>query len=159
MLPTYNAVIADTSCFILLDKLGALQLLHDVFGQLTTTSTIAKEYGKPLPVWINIIDSSTEQSKRFLHFDLDAGEATAIALALEDSNTLLVMDDLKGRKVARLLNITLTGSIGVIVKAKQRGIISSIKPLLDELQKTDFRASDKVIDEAYKIAGENRNLK
>ena len=48
----YSVVIADTSCFILLDKINQLSLLQKVFGGVTTTHTIAAEFGKPLPDWI-----------------------------------------------------------------------------------------------------------
>jgi predicted nucleic acid-binding protein len=49
-----NAVITDTSCFILLDKLGAFPILHTLYQNVITTPEIASEFGKPLPDWIQI---------------------------------------------------------------------------------------------------------
>ena len=51
MQQSFNTVIADTSCFILLDKIGELSLLHQIFNQILTTPTIANEFGKALPEW------------------------------------------------------------------------------------------------------------
>ena len=54
MLRTYSAVIADASCFILLDKINELSLLQSLFKTITTSSEIAEEFGKPLPEWVEI---------------------------------------------------------------------------------------------------------
>ncbi|GAB3426587.1 hypothetical protein GCM10027516_30700 [Niabella aquatica] len=50
----YSTVIADTSCFILLDTINMLPVLQKIFGAIATTPEVAAEYGKPLPPWINI---------------------------------------------------------------------------------------------------------
>lgn len=78
---------------------------------------------------------------------VDAGEASAIALAKEKESALLLLDDIKARKLAKKLNLKLTGTLGIINKAKQLGIIKTIKPLIEELQKKDFRISEKVLTE------------
>jgi predicted nucleic acid-binding protein len=54
MLPMHEVIIADTSCFILLDKIGALNLLQKVYGEICTTKEIAGEYEKPLPDWVAV---------------------------------------------------------------------------------------------------------
>lgn len=51
---TYEIVIADTTCFILLDKIGELNLLKLLFGSVVTTTVIASEFGEPLPEWVRI---------------------------------------------------------------------------------------------------------
>jgi predicted nucleic acid-binding protein len=77
-----------------------------------------------------------------LEMQIDKGEASAIALALEVTESTLILDDYKARKVARQLGLAVTGTIGVIIKAKLLGIIPSIKPLLNKIRKTDFYLSD-----------------
>jgi predicted nucleic acid-binding protein len=52
MLRTFSAVIADASCFILLDKINELSLLQSLFKTITSSLEIAKEFGKPLPEWV-----------------------------------------------------------------------------------------------------------
>ncbi len=117
---TYSAVIADASCFILLDKIDELSLLQSLFKTITTSSEIATEFGKPLPDWVQI---KTVRDKNFhsaLFLQVAAGEASAIALAAENRPSLLIIDDLKGRKLAQKLNLTITGTLGLILYSKER---------------------------------------
>jgi predicted nucleic acid-binding protein len=86
---------------------------------------------------------------------MDTGEASAIALAKELEDTLLILDDLKARKLASRLNLKITGALGIIHKAKQLGFIDKIKPVLQNLLDTDFRISQHIIDELLKLNNEN----
>ena len=62
-------------------------------------------------------------------------------MGLETPDCTVVLDDYKARKIAERLGINITGTIGVIVKAKLKGIIPSIKPFLEKIKQTDFRLS------------------
>jgi len=73
-----------------------------------------------------------------LRQDLDAGEAEAIALALEVKADLLLMDERLGRETARFLGLRYIGLIGVLIEAKHRGRIKAIKSYLDELRNVAF---------------------
>jgi len=148
----YEIVIADTSCFILLDKIDELALLKSLFGHVVTTNIIAGEFGMPLPEWINIraVKNINFQST----LEIDAGEASAIALAMESEVSLLIIDDSKGRKAAQRLNLNITGSLGIFLRAKREGIIPSIKPILQKVQATNFRYSQSVLAEILSLAGE-----
>jgi predicted nucleic acid-binding protein len=83
MLQEYDVVIADTSCFILLDKIDEIQLLQKVFSSITTTQTIATEFGKPLPNRVDILPVQNKPYQYLLEVDIDAGEASAFALSVE----------------------------------------------------------------------------
>jgi predicted nucleic acid-binding protein len=85
---------------------------------------------------------------------IDKGESSAIALALETQNCTLILDDYKARKIAEQLGITFTGTIGVIIKAKLKEIIPSIKPLLEKIKQTNFRLSEDIELQALKEANE-----
>ena len=148
----YEIVIADTSCFILLEKIGELSLLKLLFSKITTTDTIAVEFGSPLPEWIEIRTPKNISFQNSL--DIDAGEASAIALAMESESSLLILDDNKGRKAAERFNLLYTGTLGIILKAKNVGILASIKPTIQKIQQTNFRFSQKVLDEIYALANE-----
>lgn len=148
----YELVIADTSCFILLEKVGELGLLKLLFSKIITTTTIASEFGSPLPEWIEIKTLKNISFQNSL--DIDAGEASAIALAMESENTLLILDDNKGRKAAERFNLVYTGTLGIILKAKNCGLITSVKPIFQKIQQTNFRFSKKVLDEIYLLANE-----
>jgi len=134
-------IISDTSCFIVLSKIGELELLRLLYKQIITTSEIAQEFGEPLPAWVEIIAVSDKTKQELLEMQVDRGEASAIALALENENPFLILDDNKARRLANNLKLHHTGTIGVIVAAKQRGIIPSIKPVLEKIKATNFRIS------------------
>ena len=151
----YNVVIADTTCFILLDKIGKLDLLKQVFTNITTTKTIALEFGKPLPEWINILPVTNINYQEILEIEVDAGEASAIALSFEFENPLLILDDFKARKLATKLNLPFTGTFGILLKAKNKGVISAIKPIAELIQQTNFRFSDTVLKSILMEANED----
>lgn len=150
----HKTIIADTSCFIVLTNIGELDLLHKVYGQIITTPEIAAEFGAPLPVWVGVAVIQEKNIQRLLEFQLDKGEASALALALETPNSVVVIDDYRARKTAEKLQINYTGTIGVIVKAKITGIISSILPLVGKIRQTDFRITDELEQQALRAAGE-----
>jgi predicted nucleic acid-binding protein len=147
-------IISDTSCFIILSKIGELDLLQKVYGQIITTPEIAVEFGETLPEWIMIKNVSDKYSQKILELQIDKGESSAIALALEMPKSILILDDYKARKIAKQLGITYTGTIGVIIKAKLNGIIPSIKPIIEKIKQTNFRISEEIELQALKEAKE-----
>lgn len=152
-----KTIISDTSCFIILSNIGELELLEKVYGKVITTIEVVTEFGEPLPDWIIIEGAKDKYRKQLLELQVDKGEASAIALALEFPESTIILDDLKARKIAEKLNLQITGTVGVIVKAKKIGIIESVKPFLDKLRKSDFRLSDAIEIEALKEAKEYNN--
>lgn len=150
----HKTIISDTSCFIILSKIEKLDLLKSVYGEIITTSDIVEEFGEKLPDWV-IIENVTDKSRqRILELQIDRGESSAIALALEIQNSTLILDDFKARKIAQQLGISFTGTIGVIIKAKLNGIIPSIKPYLEKIKETNFRISAELELQALKEAKE-----
>ena len=69
-------------------------------------------------------------------------------------DSLLILDDMKARHLARTLHLQLTGSLGVLIKAKQIGIIDVIKPTLIKIQASRFHISDELIEEVLRISQE-----
>jgi predicted nucleic acid-binding protein len=136
-----KTIISDTSCFIVLNHIGELELLHKLYGQITTTPEIEIEYGEGLPEWVEIATVKDKYRQQLLEMQIDKGESSAIALALETPDCILILDDYKGRKIAAQLGLTYSGTIGVIIKAKLKGIIPSVKPLLEKIKQTDFYLS------------------
>jgi predicted nucleic acid-binding protein len=150
----HKTIISDTSCLIILTNIGELDLLKRVYGQIITTSDIEKEFGEKLPDWIMIENVKDQSTQRILELQIDKGESSAISLALELSNSTLILDDFKARKIAQQLGLLVTGTIGVIVKAKLNGIIPSIKPYIEKIKETNFRISDEIEIQALKQAEE-----
>lgn len=137
-------IISDTSCLILLDKIGELNLLNKLFGEIIITQEIADEFKKELPSWFKVKAATNKIYQKILEASLDRGEASAIAFAIEQSDCLLIIDDLKGRRYAQQLGIKITGSLGVIIDAKLSGHILSVKSILDKIRKTDFRLTEEL---------------
>jgi predicted nucleic acid-binding protein len=149
-----KTIISDASCFITLSNIKELNILQKVYGKVLTTPEIATEFGEILPDWV-IIKSTFDKSKQSeLEQEVDKGEASAICLALEIKNSTLIIDDIKGRKLAVKLGIEITGTLGVIIKAKLNGKIKSIKPLLTKIKNTNFRLSEELENNAIREAGE-----
>ncbi|MBN1181594.1 MAG: DUF3368 domain-containing protein [Bacteroidales bacterium] len=144
-------VISDTSTLILFQKIDEFNLLQKVYGELITTPEIAEEFGEELPNWIKIQAVSDKKYQDFLETQIDYGEASAIALATQFNDVLLLLDDLKARKLATDLKFKITGTLGVIHRAKQMSIIDKVKPLIEKLLLTDFRIADNIIDEILKL--------
>ncbi len=154
MLQMPKTIISDTSCFIILSKIGELNLLQKVYGQIITTVEIATEFGEQLPDWVSIHQVTDKYRQQLLEMQIDKGESSALALALETPNCTIILDDYKARKIADQLGLHFTGTIGVVVKAKLNGIIPSIKPILSKIRTTDFRLSAELEILALKEAGE-----
>lgn len=85
---------------------------------------------------------------------VDKGEASAIALALEIPGSTLIIDDYKARRTAENAGLSVTGTFGVIIKAKKLGIIPMVKDILSAIASTDFRISPELIEAVLKEAGE-----
>ena len=149
-----SIIISDTSCLILLSKIGELDLLQIFCNKVYITTIIKNEFGKPLPDWIEITNPTDKHYQKILEMDLDKGEASAIALGIEQEQAILIIDDLKGRKVSEKLKIKYSGTFGLILKAKQVGIIDKVRPVLEKVKLTDFRFSNKIFDTVLKEANE-----
>jgi predicted nucleic acid-binding protein len=150
----HKAIISDTSCLILLDKIGELEILNKLFGQIYTTPDVANEFGLPLPSWIEIKQPLEISYQSIIEATIDNGEASAIALAIEMDDCLLIIDDLKGRKYASQIGISIIGTIGVIVDAKLAGVIPSVKPLIAKIKATNFRITQQLEAIVLMKAGE-----
>ena len=85
---------------------------------------------------------------------LDRGEAEVIALALERQAQLVLIDELTARKVAVSLNLNLSGSVGILIRAKQVGEIVAVKPLLDAMTQQGIYFSQRFIDAVLRQVGE-----
>jgi predicted nucleic acid-binding protein len=77
-----------------------------------------------------------------------------IALAVENEDCLLIIDDSKGRREAKALGIKITGTLGVLLLAKERKLIEELKPLLNQIKSTNFRISQSLIYRTLAMAGE-----
>jgi len=149
-----KVIISDTSCLIILTKIGELDLLRQLYKTVTITQDILLECGENLPDWIEVQHVKDNYRQQLLEMQIDKGEASAIALALETADNIVILDDWKARKVAERLGLSVTGTLGVIIKARNSGIIPTIKPYLNKIRETNFRISEELEQIALKEANE-----
>ncbi len=90
----------------------------------------------------------------FLQNSMDQGEAAVIQLAIEQNITTVCIDEAVGRRIARLNQLQLTGSVGVFLKVKQQGVPIIVKDALERMQKNGIWLSKKVVEFAVEQAGE-----
>ena len=157
-------VISNTSPLFYLYQLGHLELLRKLYRRIVVPKAVVDELkagrvqGEEVPYiidydWIEVRSVHVPKLIRLIT-DLGAGEAQVLALALEEPNSLVILDDYLAREVAGLQNLRVTGTAGVILKAKQEGHIPAVAPLLDKLSQLDFRLSDAVKARILKLAQE-----
>ena len=138
-------VISNTSCLIALSNIGRLEILRNMYNTVIITPEVQDEFGDTLPDWISVIPVSDPSKTLLIHGTLDLGESSSIALAMEDSNSLLILDDGKARRFARSLGLMLTGTLGVVYKAKLSGLIEEdMTTIITEFRQNGFRISPEI---------------
>jgi predicted nucleic acid-binding protein len=137
-------IVCNTSPAILLAKIGRLELFSELYDRILIPASVLDEIeAKPSKETKRItalVMNQTFEIRRAppeilegLPADLGAGEREAIALAIETQADLVVLDDQQGRRVARERELSVTGTVGVLIEARERGIIPSVRPELDRL--------------------------
>lgn len=149
-----TAVISDTSCLVVLEKIGQLSLLKASYDQVLVTPIVAEEFGAQLPDWIIVRAAGPNSLQKLLEETIDPGEASSIALAAELKDCYLILDDLRARKVASTLGLSFTGTLGFLASAKRRSLIPLLRPIFEEIRKTDFRISSQLFQEILRDLGE-----
>lgn len=136
-----RVIISDTTILIAFEKINSIELLEMLYEEIVVTPEVKEEFGESLPNWIKVQEVSDNDKMRLLELELDLGESSAIALALEHPKSLLIIDEKKGRKIAKAMGIDVTGTLGILVKAKKKGVLEKVKPVLDKLESVNFRIS------------------
>ena len=156
-------VVSNTTPIISLLKVGKLEILKELYQELFIPYEVYleieagknKEYYTDLKKveWIRVVKIQSEKSLLFF-LDLDKGEAEAIVLANEINADLIILDETLGRFHAKHIGLNVTGTIGVLLKAKETGIIDKIKPVLNELSQKGIWLSEKLIKQTLTKASE-----
>lgn len=156
-------VVSNTTPILSLLKLSRLDILKELYSEISIPYAVFQEieagknkgYYQDLSKinWINIIKIQDIQALKYF-LDLDAGELEAIVLATELGADLIIMDEKLGRFHAKHADLKVTGTIGILIKAKNQGIIKDLKPLLSELTDKNVWISEKLMIEILKQAGE-----
>ncbi len=146
--------VSNSSCPIGLELIGRLDLLRGLYGTVVVPTAVADECGSRLPPWFQVETVQNQGMVRSLRLELGSGESEAIVLAAEVGASRLILDDKKARRIARQLGLPITGTLAVLLRAKQQGLLSGVREVLDDLAKAGFRISDALIRDTLRRAGE-----
>jgi len=151
-----SGYVANSSALIVYGRIGQMGLLRAVLGRVYIPPAVRREvFGDDVPPeWIKERALTQPLASRILVSRLGPGESEAIALAMEIGGTWLILDDLAARRLAESLGIPLLGSLGLLLKAKDQGLITSVAPLMEAMRCEEFRFSDEVFTGILAAAGE-----
>jgi predicted nucleic acid-binding protein len=151
-----SPVVSNASPLISLDRIHQLALLQQVFGTITVPPAVVRETAArlTLPAWIVEQPLNQPLAPVILGASLGAGESETLALALEVRAAWVVLDDRPARRLAQALGLPVMGTLGVLLVAKRRGLLSVIRPSLDALVQTGFYVAPPLYDQVLQSAGE-----
>ena len=160
-----HKVIVNSTPIISLCHVRKLHLLKDLYGKIfipeavfneihAKKDSIAKEELDKSLDWIHVCKIKNEMAKFFYKSQLHDGEVEVMILGKEETAALLILDDKNAKKHAKYLGFNVTGTLGVLLKAKREGYIDVIKPLIDEMLSENIYISAKIISFCLKEARE-----
>lgn len=158
-------VVSDTSPLQYLHQAGHLDLLRTLYGRVVVPGRVALELdrGRELGIdlsdvrsipWLEVHTPGQESLLRVIR-DLGADEKEALALGLETATSLVILEDERARKYATLMGLPMTGTLGVLLRAKSRGLLTSIRPILDRLVIVGVRVGAATRKAVLELAGED----
>ena len=157
-------IIVNSTPIIILGNINKLSILKEiykeiiipkaVFDEISAKSDKAKSSLLQNQDWIKILEVKDKTNRKIYQSKLHNGEVEVMMLAQEISADLLIIDDNTAKKTAKFLGLTVTGTLGVLLKAKSLKIIKEIKPILEEMLQKDFYISENLIKIVLKSANE-----
>jgi predicted nucleic acid-binding protein len=158
-------IVSDTTPISELAKVDNLDLLPKLFGKIMIPQGVFDELqvGEHPAAklvqdlsWLEVVTVENQQVVKELQlsFKLDLGESEAIALAEEIGASQLLIDEKAARKVAMARKLPLIGTLGVLLLAKRRGLLASVKDVLDEMQAQEMRISERLYVQVLTLAQE-----
>ena len=164
-----TAIVLNTSpTLALIAALGSLELLGQIYDHVAFSDKVAQEIHQAgqQGFGVQAFDQALQKGLPFAQYALslpmaawltaalDAGEASVIALALERKMPLVCIDELAGRRVARLNGLQVTGSLGVLLKLKAQNHITAIAPCIARMRSQGIWLSAELRTQALALANE-----
>lgn len=160
-------VISDTTPLISLMKIESLDILEKMYKEIIVPKAVYDELiiNMDYQSEIDIIQKCTFLQTKIVkenlsvsllqkQLKLDLGESEAIVLANSIDADLIIIDERKARRIAKDIGLNVTGTLGILVEAKQHGLVKELKPLLDKLIKNEIRISKKLYQDILGLVNE-----
>ena len=162
----HNRVVVNSTPIIALSLINRLHSFKDFYGEIIIPKAVQDEVmAKEDSVsrlaltgaegWIKTKTVTNVAAKKFFKVQLHDGEVEVMILGKELEADLLVIDDYTAREYAKYLDFKITGTLGLILRAKEKGIIKEVKPLVLDLIEHGIYIGDKLYKDILKIAKEN----
>lgn len=159
-------IVSNSTPLIALEKIGKLDLLKSIYGEITIPYAVYEEVILESKLkdsndfikesgFINIMQIKNEEAKKLFVTSLHKGEVEVMILAMEIGADICIIDDLLARKYAKYYNLNITGTIGVILKAKELSIISQVTPIINALIDSGIYIDTKLYNKVLQISGED----
>ena len=147
-----SVVVSDSACLIGLERIGQLDLLPKLFAEIFVPPAVATEFGVRLN-WLKIQAPTDAAEVAAFQSLVDEGEGEAIALA-KQLGCEVILDDLQARKLAARQKVACIGLLGVLIRAKDAGLVKEIRSRIEALREQNFYFSDALVAKALRLAGE-----
>lgn len=157
-------VVADTSALLYLYRISALDWLQSLFATIWVPVAVVLElqaglqqsYDVPDPTtyaWWQIAEPQAVPTE-LMDLELGTGETAVLALALERSDCVVLLDDALARRTAQSLSLTVWGTLKLLLEAKSHGLTESITPFVDQLRDSGMWISDDLRQRVLELANE-----
>ena len=148
--------VSNSNPLIALEKIGKLDLLREIFSAVIIPPAVATETAPTvtLPPWIKVDRLRWRLDPRTIRPSLGPGESEAISLSLELRPGRVILDDEPARRLALSLGLQVTGTLGIILAAKRRGLLPNLKSEMDSLLATGFFIGSELYKDLLRLAGE-----
>ena len=159
-----HKVVVNTTPIIALAKCHELDVLRRMYGKIVIPQAVYDEICvrddivsrivNDSRTWISVKKIQDAKDKALYRTRLHDGEVEVMILAQEINADIVIIDDLSARSTAEYLKLPLTGTLGVLIKAKQQGIIDEVMPIIDKMQNENIYFSDRLLDLVRRKTGE-----
>jgi predicted nucleic acid-binding protein len=149
-------VVSDSSPLTALSQIGQLKLRHDLFGEVVIPEAVAREIAPSVrvPAWVTTRPLAMHVDMGILHAKLGPGESEAITLASQDGADWLLLDERPARLIAQARGLRVAGTLGLLVRAKEKGFLTTVRPSPEALLRAGFHATPALIAGILGAAGE-----
>ena len=161
-------VVVNSTPLIILGNVGELAVLKSLYGEIIIPQAVFDEVTKKNDAaknlleknsdWIKIFAVKDKSDRKIYQAKLHDGEVEVMMLAKEISADLLIIDDNAAKKTAKFLGFQVTGTLGVLLRAKSEKIIPEVKPILEKMQAKNFYVSEEIRDWVLKVADEKNEI-